>query len=151
MMIGRYRLEGQLDGHSHRDECRGFDPMLERPVVLKVFPFPAADPAVTTAIKQAFYREMQRTGLLMHHGIAQLFDAGEHSGALFMATEYVEGERLSGRLAAGLDWDLPHRASLLAQMLDALEFASQIHVPHLALTPDAIVIAPGHVVKVGGF
>ena len=80
--------------------------MIERPVVVKVFRLKQVDPAADAALKQAFYQEMQRTGLLMHHGIAALFDAGEEPGMLFMATEYVEGSNLADRLAEGITWDV---------------------------------------------
>jgi len=149
--IGRYKIQARLAGTSTNDVYRGFDPMIERPVVVKVFRLKQVDPAADAALKQAFYQEMQRTGLLMHHGIAALFDAGEEPGMLFMATEYVDGSNLAERLAAGITWDLAGRASIVVQVLDALDFAGQLGVPHLNLKPTNIVIGPGHAVKVGGF
>jgi serine/threonine-protein kinase len=149
--IGRYKIQRRLAGTSTDDVYQGFDPMIERPVVVKVFRLKLVDPAADAAVKQAFYQEMQRTGLLMHHGIAALFDAGEEPGMLFMATEYVEGSNLAERLAEGITWDLGGRASIVVQMLDALDFAGQLSVPHLNLKPTNIVIGPGHAVKVGGF
>jgi serine/threonine-protein kinase len=149
--IGRYKIEARLAGTSTNDVYRGFDPMIERPVVVKVFRLRLVDSAAGAALKQAFYQEMQRTGLLMHHGIAALFDAGEEPGMLFMATEYVEGSNLAERLAEGVTWDLAGRASVVVQMLDALDFAGQLGVPHLNLKPTNVVIGPGHAVKVGGF
>src|SRR5215471_6972176 len=121
MTIGRYRIDERLAGTSTDDVYRGFDPMIERPVVVKVFRLEQVDPAAVTALKQAFYQEMQRAGLLMHHGIAALFDAGEEPGTLFMATEYVDGSNLAQRLAAGITWQLPGRVSIIMQMLDALD------------------------------
>jgi serine/threonine-protein kinase len=149
--IGRYKIQARLAGTSTDDVYRGFDPMIERPVVVKVFRLKLVDPAADAALKQAFYQEMQRAGLLMHHGIAALFDAGEEPGMLFMATEYVEGSNLAERLAEGITWDLAGRASIVVQVLDALDFAGQLGVPHLNLKPTNIVIGPGHAVKVGGF
>jgi eukaryotic-like serine/threonine-protein kinase len=149
--IGRYKIQARLAGTSSNDVYRGFDPMIERPVVVKVFRLDSIDPAAGAALKQAFYQEMQRTGLLMHHGIAALFDAGEQPGMLFMATEYVDGDSLAARLAAGITWDVTGRASVISQMLDALDFACQLGVPHLNLKPTNVVIGQGHAVKVGGF
>jgi len=149
--IGRYKIEERLAGSSTDDVYRGFDPMIERPVVIKVFRLEQVDPAAVPALKQAFYQEMQRVGLLMHHGIAALFDAGEEPGMLFMATEYVDGSNLAERLAAGITWELPGRLSVVVQMLDALEFACQLGVPHLNLKATNVVIGTGHAVKVGGF
>jgi serine/threonine protein kinase len=149
--IGRYKIQARLAGSSTDEVYRGFDPMIERPVVVKVFRLKQVDPAADGALKQAFYQEMQRTGLLMHHGIAALFDAGEEPGMLFMATEYVEGSNLADRLAEGITWDVAGRASIVVQILDALDFARQLGVPHLNLKPTNVVIGTGHSVKVGGF
>jgi len=149
--IGRYRIEARLDHGPIDDMYRGFDPNIERPVVVKVFRPNEFGPAPESAIKQAFYQEMQRAGLLMHHGIAALFDAGEHAGQLFMATEFVDGESVADRIAHGVTWDVQGRASILIQMLDALNFACDLGVPHLNLKPSKIVIGPGHAVKIGGF
>jgi len=149
--IGRYRIEARLDRSSTEDVYRGFDPNIERPVVIKVFHLDALAAGSEAEAKQAFYQEMQRTGLLMHHGIAALFDAGEQSGKLFTATEFVDGDSLATRLAHGITWDLQGRASILIQMLDALNFACELGVPHLNLKPGKVVIGPGHSLKVGGF
>jgi serine/threonine protein kinase len=149
--VGRYKILDRLVGSSLDDVYRGFDPLIERPVVVKVFRLRLVDPSLEGAIKQSFYAEMQRTGLLMHHGIAQLFDAGEQPGALYMATEYVDGTSLAERLKTALDWDLSMRVSLIAQVLDALDFACLLGVPHLNLKPSNVVIGHGHAVKIGGF
>lgn len=150
--IGRYRILERLASDWMDDVYRAFDPMIERPVVVKTFrlPPPAGDAASHDAIKGTFYEEMRRTGALLHPGIATLFDAGELPGGLFMASELVEGPTLADMIA-GADLDLPLRLSLLAQVVDALEYARTLGVAHLNLTPTHVLVPADYVLKVTGF
>ncbi|MEO8070177.1 MAG: serine/threonine-protein kinase [Acidobacteriota bacterium] len=149
--IGRYRILERLASDSVDDVYKGFDPMIERPVVVKVFALQLDDAAATALIKQTFYDEMRRTGVLMHQGIATLYDAGETSDALFAASELVDGVTLTEFLATHADMDLPLRVSLIAQMVDALEYARALGVTHLNLKPTNVLVSSDYVLKVGGF
>jgi len=142
--IGRYRILERVARDWMDDVYRAFDPMLERPVVVKTFKLPAEDAVPTShgAIKRSFYEEMRRTGALLHPGIATLFDAGELPGGLFMASELVEGPTLA-ELCASANLDLPLRLSLLAQVVDALEYARGQGVAHLNLTPTHVLVPRG--------
>lgn len=147
--IGRYKILAALASSSPADVYRGFDPMIERPVVVKLFHLPAGDAAVP--IKQTFYREMQRVGALMHEGIASLFDAGDLPGALFMASEFIEGSSLVDLIKAGFDVELPMRVSVITQIVDALEYARANDVPHLSLRGSNVLIGTDYALKIGGF
>ena len=149
--IGRYRILSHLASDAVDDVYEGFDPMIERPVVVKVFRLRLADPSAKTAVRQTFYREMQRAGMLMHPGIVTLFDAGEMPGGLFMANEFFEAKSLAEMLAAGVSADLPTRVSLISQMVDALEYARDQGVTHLNLKPTNILITADYTLKVGSF
>ena len=147
--IGRYKILAQLASSSPADVYRGFDPMIERPVVVKLFHLPESDAAAS--IKHTFYREMQRVGALMHEGIAALFDAGEMPGALFMASEFIEGSSLVDLIKAGFDVELPMRVSVITQIVDALEYARANDVAHLSLRGTNVLIGTDYALKIGGF
>jgi serine/threonine protein kinase len=149
--VGRYRISAHLFGDAVGDVYKGFDPLIERPVVVRVFRLQPTDPAADAALKQNFYSEMQRAGVLMHYGIATLFDAGELPGALFMANEYVEATSLAALLDGPLDPDVPMQVSLIAQIVDALEYAREQGVPHLGLRPSNVLVSSDYSVKLGGF
>jgi hypothetical protein len=149
--VGRYRISGLLANHSVGEVYKGFDPLIERPVVVRVFRLERADPVVGGAVKQTFYAEMQRAGALMHYGIATLFDAGELPGLLFMAGEYVDAMSLAELLSRPTELDVPARVSLIAQIVDALEYAREQGVAHLGLSPRQVLLGADHSVKVGGF
>jgi serine/threonine-protein kinase len=149
--IGRYRIDARLDRDSMDDVYKGFDPLIERPVVIKVFQLGLKDEAAEASVKEIFYREMQRTGALVHEGIATLFDAGELPGALFMASEFVDGVALPGKLSSELALDVPMRASIVAQIADALDYARDLGTWHLRLRPTSILVCGDLSLKISGF
>jgi serine/threonine protein kinase len=150
-LVGRYRISAHLASSVIDDLYKGFDPLIERPVVVRVFRLRLSDPAAESAIKRTFYEEMQRAGALMHAGIVLLYDAGEFPGGLFMAGEFLEATSLSSLLEGGLDRDIRLRVSLLEQMTDALEYARERGFPHLHLRPSSVLVGADLNVKVGGF
>ena len=104
--IGRYRVIARLQRDAVGEVLRAFDPMIERPVVIKVFFWRLDDLEARGEVAQRFYQEMQRIGVLVHPGIVPLFDVGESADGLFMASEYVEGESLASLLERGADIDM---------------------------------------------
>jgi serine/threonine protein kinase len=149
--VGRYEIRSRLASDPLDEVYEAFDPLIERPVAVKVFPLKLADPAAETPVREAFAREMPRAGILTHPGIVALFDAGSWPGGLFMATEFVDGQGLAHALQAGVDLDLPLRVSLLVQIVDALEHARDLGVAHLTLKPSNIHVGPDYMLKVGSF
>ena len=149
--IGRYRVIARLQRDAVGDVLRGFDPMIERPVVIKVFAWRVDDLEARREIAQRFYQEMQRIGVLVHSGIVPLFDAGECADGLFMASEFVEGESLAALIERGADIDTSARVSILGQIVDAIDYAAGQGVPHLNLKPSNVLVTPDGLVKVSGF
>jgi eukaryotic-like serine/threonine-protein kinase len=149
-LVGRYQIASHLSGGSFDDLYKGFDPLLERPVIVRLFPLRARDEAVAR-MKDVFYAQMQRAGMLSHHGIATLFDAGEWQSALFMASEFIDATNLGDLIASRIGMDLPMRVALHAQIVDALEYAREAGVAHLHLRPTSVLVSGDFSVKIGGF
>jgi len=149
--IGRYRIQAHVSSDAKDAVYAGFDPLIERPVAIKVFRVRTDDAAAIAGIKQTFYAEMQRIGALIHPNIVTLYDAGELPDALFIASEFVEGPSLAERLEASSTLDLAMRVSMLAQMIDALDYARGLGSAHLTLKPASVYIGPDYTLKVSGF
>jgi serine/threonine-protein kinase len=149
--VGRYEIRSRLAQDPLDEVYAAFDPLIERPMAVKLFSLRAIDAAGQTRVREAFAREMPRAGILTHPSIVALYDAGEWPGGLFMATELVEGEDLTALLAARTDLDLPLRVSLIVQMVDALEHARDLDVAHLHLKPSNIRVGADYMLKVGSF
>jgi serine/threonine protein kinase len=149
--VGRYEIRSRLASDPLDEVYDAFDPLIERPVCVKVFPLKTSDPDAAARVREAFSREMSRAGSLRHPGIVALYDAGECPGGLFMASEFVDGQGLAEALAEGVDLDLPLRVSLLVQIVDALEYARDLGVAHLSLKPSNILVGADYMLKVGSF
>ena len=98
--IGRYRIQAHVSSDAKDAVYAGFDPLIERPVAIKVFRFRIDDAAAIARVKQTFYREMQRIGALIHPNIVTLYDAGEIAGRALHRQRVRRGAE-PGRAARG--------------------------------------------------
>ncbi|TDI44047.1 MAG: hypothetical protein E2P02_10295 [Acidobacteria bacterium] len=60
--------------------------------------------------KARFEREAKAISQLNHPSICTLYDVGEQNGVDFIVMEYIEGETLAERIAAGLPSMKPSRS-----------------------------------------
>jgi WD40 repeat protein len=92
--LGRYRLDAVLGQGTFGTVYRAFDPVLQRPVALKV-PRLAAEQAEQM---QAFLAEARAAARLRHPNIVTVYEIGQAGDVYFIASELIEGEPLSVRL-----------------------------------------------------
>jgi len=77
------------------------DNLLDRRVALKFLLEADPDPAS----RERFVREARSAVAIDHPYICKMYETGEFQGNAFIAMEFIEGETLSRRLAAGpLAW-----------------------------------------------
>ncbi|HKY89671.1 MAG TPA: serine/threonine-protein kinase, partial [Nevskiaceae bacterium] len=147
--IGPYRLERQL-GRGGMGEvwlARRADGLFEAPVALKLL-HPHLE---ASAIRDRFVREGKILGQLSHPHIARLLDAGSLPGSrLYLAIEYVEGERIDlwcdvGRLT------VEARVRLFLQVCEAVAHAHTRLVVHRDLKPSNIMVTSNGEVKLLDF
>lgn len=149
--VGRYLLTERLAGGAHDEVYKAFDPMIERPLILTTFALGGLDPATADRVRQSFFADVQKVGLLAHPGIATLFDAGDIADGVFLATEYVDGLTLADHLELGMPLSFDERVSVVVQLADALEYAREQAVPHLHLKPTNVLISMDFTPKIRGF
>jgi hypothetical protein len=149
--IGRYELVDHLADHGGHVVYRGFDPMIQRPLVIKLFRLGHLEAPDAAAVRLTFFGDMQRTGLLAHPGIATLFDAGEAPGGVFIANEYIDGASLADQLDIIVAWPLADRVSLIIQLADALAHAGEQGVPHGHLRVSHVLIGEDAAPRIRGF
>ena len=120
---------------------RARDTIHGRTVVVKRVPSAIAPDSERGASLRALAQSLSHVS---HHGIASLYDCGEQDSALYLAQEYVPGQRLS-ELIGGRPLN-PRRAIEIA--LDIAESLGALHQEgfhHDDIDPDNIVITPkGH-------
>jgi predicted Ser/Thr protein kinase len=96
--IGRYKILRTLGSGAMGTVYLAEDPLLKRPLAIKVVREGSGDAEVLERFKQ----EAEVSARLNHPNAVTVFDVGEEPElGPFLAMEYVEGERLSDRILRG--------------------------------------------------
>jgi non-specific serine/threonine protein kinase len=145
--ILHYHIVERLGGGGMGEVYLAEDRRLGRRVALK---FLASRLDNDTEARDRLVREAQAAALLRSPHIAVTYDLAEYEGGLFIAMEYVEGELLSRRIAAG-PLPLPESLDIALQLADALDEAHQRGIVHRDIKSSNVMITERHLVKVLDF
>jgi serine/threonine protein kinase len=96
--LGHFRIERRLGAGGMGEVYLATDLALDRPVALKVLPPATAHEA---AYRDRLIREARAQARVVHPNVAHIYFIGEERGRLYFAMEYVVGETLAERVAAG--------------------------------------------------
>ena len=123
--LGPYQIVSLVGAGGMGEVYRARDTRLERTVAIKILST-AID---TPSAREQFDREARVISSLTGPNICTLYDVGTQDDRAFLVMEYLEGETLSHRLAAG---PLPIRKALdyamqIAQALDQIHRQGLIH------------------------
>ena len=137
MQVGRYQLFEVLGVGATSRVVRGFDPMIGRPVAVKLFPSEIAQGEA----RDRFLREARVVGQLSHPNIITLHDMGieESSQTPYLVMEYIEGTPLDRVLEKGT-LPLPRACAWIAHAAEALDIAHKRGVIHGDVKPANILI-----------
>lgn len=134
--IGRYKVLGTLGSGAMGTVYLAEDPLLKRPLAIKVVREGTGDAEVL----ERFKREAEISARLNHPSAITVFDVGEEPDlGPFLVMEYVEGECLSDRIRrAPLD---PEEAlGLLIQAGEALEAVHALGIVHRDIKPENFMV-----------
>jgi Tol biopolymer transport system component len=126
---------------------RARDARLSRDVAIKVLaPHLTGD---ETALLR-FEREAQALAALSHPGIVAIYDVGHHDRSAFVVMEFLEGETLRSRLAAGPP-GIRKSLDYAVQIAYALAAAHDRGIVHRDLKPENVFLCPDGRVKILDF
>src|ERR1700693_2152287 len=94
--IGKYHVLGRIGRGGMGMVYKAHDPVLDRPVALKVI---STEIEVTDELRARFFREAQACARLSHRNIVTVYDIGEDKGRLLIVMELVEGVELRRLIA----------------------------------------------------
>jgi len=133
--VGRYEIKGELGRGGMATVYRGYDPMFEREVAVKLMPREFLhDPQ----FRIRFEREAKTIALLEHPAILPVYDVGEHEGQPFFVMKLMSGKSLADKLKEG-PISLEETAAIMKRITAALDEAHAKGIVHRDLKPGNIL------------
>lgn len=143
--LSHYRIGRRLGAGGMGEVFLAHDLALGRSAAVKVLTFSLAPDA-----RARFVREGEASARLQHPGIATLYEAGEASGVVYLAMEFVAGETLRERLRRG-PLPLEEALVLVGCLLEALVHAHAAGVLHRDIKPENVMVAGDGLAKLLDF
>src|SRR4051794_19774022 len=132
MLKGQYRIDEELGSGAMGVVFKGTHVALGKPVAVKMLRF---DGFTSRDAQERFEREARTASMLVHPGIAQVFDYGIEDGAPFLVMELVDGQELA-TVIENEGPMVPARAvAIMRQLASVLEEAHKRGVVHRDIKP----------------
>ncbi len=148
MNVGRYQVQETIGAGAHSRVVRGYDPMIDRSVAIKLF-----SPQLARGDARAhFLREARVVGQISHPSIVTLHDMGIEESTLtpYLVMELVEGQSLEKALSKG-SVPFPSACNWAAHVAVALAVAHRRGIIHGDVKPANILITSDNRVKLTDF
>src|SRR6266480_1657511 len=150
LTVGRYGIDEWLASDAMGVMFRGHDPVLDRPVAIKIVRRELTKSNAGGWL-ECFRRRARAGSRLFHPNISAILDYGEEDEMPFVVSEFVDGYRLD-RLIKTSGALTPKRAvPIILQVLNALEFSHQNAIFHLSIKPSIVFVQRDDKVKFADF
>jgi eukaryotic-like serine/threonine-protein kinase len=146
--LGRYQVAEELGRGAMGIVYLAVDPVLARPVAIKVIQESEyMTPAEVEQFHARFRHEAEAAGRLSHPDIVQIFDIGPN----YLVMEFLEGKPLSEALRSGLTLNVRQVVALVERVADAVDYAHKNGIVHRDVKPANIMLLDDGGVKVMDF
>lgn len=145
--VGRYQIQGLLGSGGMGEVYKAVDPVLTRPVALKVL---RAELSGDRERLSRFLQEARAASALNHPNILTIHEVGDHEDSRFLVSELVDGETLRQRIARG-PLTLREILDIAIQAASALSAAHAAGIVHRDIKPDNLMLRPDGYIKVLDF
>jgi eukaryotic-like serine/threonine-protein kinase len=144
----RYRVEAKIGAGGMAEVYRGFDPVLNRTVAIKVL---HSQFARDTSFVERFRREAQAAARLNQPNIVAVYDTGADDGTQYIVMEFIEGRTLGEFLQTGRKPTPVQAAEIAQKICGALTAAHGVGVIHRDIKPGNVMVTRDGTVKVMDF
>jgi serine/threonine protein kinase len=133
--IGRFKVLGKVGVGQFGTVWKAHDPTLQQVVALKI---PRHD-ELDDGTRDMFLREARAAAGLKHEGIVRTLEVGEHDGAVFIVSDFINGVTLGEKLQHKRP-DHDEAARLSARVASAVHHAHSNGIIHRDLKPSNILV-----------
>lgn len=144
--LGRYEVRSKIGSGGMGDVYLAQDTELDRTVAIKILP---EDVAADQQRLQRFIQEARAVSALNHPHILTIYEVGVSNKVHFIATEFIDGETLRRRIAAGIK--LIDILDIAIQAGGALAAAHAEGIVHRDIKPDNIMVRRDGYIKLLDF
>ena len=148
--LGQYPLLSVIGTGSMGIVYKSCDPRRSCPIALKTIRRELLDDEIEN-FPARFRMEAQAAGALTHPCIVGVYEYGEAEGYAYIAMEYVEGHSLRDCFESNVRFNIEQAVNILAQLLEALQYAHDRGVWHRDVKPANILLMRNGQVKVTDF
>jgi serine/threonine-protein kinase len=148
VLSDRYQVEARIGAGGMAEVYRGFDPVLNRTVAIKVLlPQMARD----TSFVERFRREAQAAARLNQSNIVGVYDTGSDDGTQYIVMEFIEGRTLAEFMETGRRPTPVQAAEIAQKICTAIAAAHAQGVIHRDIKPGNVMVTRDGTVKVMDF
>jgi serine/threonine-protein kinase len=141
--VGPYRVLERCGQGGMADVYKGYHPLIDRYVAIKVLRTSFAD---DEEFRSRFQREATSVARLRHANIVQLYDFGQLGDRYYMVMEFIEGGSLRERLQTFHHEDrklsLGNIVIIVRGLAAALDYAHRRGIVHRDVKPSNIMFTP---------
>ena len=150
--IGKYEIVRELGRGAMGKVLLARHPIMDKTVAIKVVHAPDAHtPDEVEHLRKRLFDEARRAGALSHPNIVTIYDVDVTGEMAFIVMEFIEGDTLEDRLAAGAPMNFDAAVSIIGQIAGALDAAHARAIIHRDIKPANIMLTDGNRVKVADF
>jgi serine/threonine protein kinase len=146
--LGKYQLTAFLGKGGMGEVFRGFDPLVERDVAIKVMP--AGLSSDSQALKR-FIAEARAIGKLIHPNTVALYEIGQDNHTYFLAMEFVPGGSVGALLDKSGALPANRAAQIIQDVCSGLMAAHHVQLIHRDIKPENLLLTEDGHVKITDF